>query len=68
MNVTFSSSNKKTIQYIVNYLYSRTLTAENINEHIKHIQNKYKVSTTVHECPKRSGKNVKTTMKIIMRN
>lgn len=51
MNVTFSSTCKKTIIYIVNYLYSRKLTKENIVYHIKYLQNKCNVMTTFNDLP-----------------
>jgi hypothetical protein len=67
MNVTFSSSNKKTIQCVVNYLYSIRFTADNIADHIGYIQSRYKVSTVIHEPPPTTRLTPKrTTMKIIM--
>jgi hypothetical protein len=68
MNVTFTSSNKKIIQYIVNYLYSKKLTAENISDHIKYLRDKWNVSMVVHDFPQQTGKHVQTTMKIVMNN
>lgn len=71
MNVTFSSHNKKTIQCVINYLYSIKITHENITDHIRHIQNKYKVVTMIHEnAPHTAVRSIpkRTTMKIVMDN
>ena len=53
INVTFTSKNKKAIQYIVNYFYTKNLTSDNLYAHIKHLQDKYArgVTLVVHEPP-----------------
>ena len=63
MNVTFTSKNKKIIQYIVNYFYTKNLTSGNLNAHLRHLQDKYArgVSLVVHEAPVvSSGKPVRS--------
>ena len=62
MNVTFTSKNKKTIQYIINYFYMKNLSSENLCAHVKHLQEKYArgVTLVVHEPPtKRTNKKLK---------
>lgn len=60
MNVTFTSKNKKAIQYIINYFYTKNLTSDNLNAHIKFLQDRYKgVSLVVHEPPATRPSNTK---------
>lgn len=47
MNVTFTSKNKKAIQYIVNYFYTKNLTSDNLHAHIKYLQDKYTRGVTL---------------------
>lgn len=69
MNVTFSSKNKKTIQYIINYFYTNSLTSDNFYAHLKHLQDKYArgVVLVVHEPLSIQHTNKKCSKKINIR-
>ena len=62
MNVTFTSKNKKAIQYIINYFYTKNFTSDNLHTHIKYLQDKYTrwVALVVHEPPATNQKPDKT--------
>lgn len=61
MNVTFTSKNKKAIQYIFNYFYTKNLTSDNLHAHIKFLQDRYNkgVALVVHEPPATQPPNQK---------
>lgn len=67
MNVTYTSRNKKAIQYIINYFYTKNLTSDNLHAHIKYLQDKYTrgVTLVVHEPPAKPSANKKTVSKKI---